>query len=498
MELQLGTFRINERMIPYNDFVSRFYNLCISYGFEPGKIMPSQSFCPDENQGFPIILITKHFGTYPFNHAHIGGVVATDRHGPHAHHGKDLVIIQASHVGYDPDSKHFGSYRRLQHTEDHAVSDSCGKICAVLGWYTNEYAFACENIRFGRLDSEDLVFIDNLLLDSKRESGIFIHLNRLVETEEDGMLHPVLTQSTSKAFRIHPEFKKRLPDSVWQQGKKVPIGKELTSDMFYFKKDIVKTIEGSDHLENNLISNMPEIVTSQFPPLTAAQVNTQVEFDRTYRTIIKEREYHGKNLAFISGMNIDIPPLKGGLFPLTRFVPWAAFIQTQDGRNILLEQDELFDVLQAQPIDNKEQVDLEHAICVMAGTPCKILLVDDERDFVQTLSDRLKLRSIKTDIAYDGESALECVQQDDPPEVIILDIQMPGINGVETLQRVKKTNPDIEVIIITGHVDEDDRKTCLSAGAFAYIQKPLDINELSMVLHDAAEKRKSRNPSKVS
>ena len=79
--------------------------------------MPSRAFCSDESQGYPIILIAKHFGTFPFNHGLVGGIVATDRHGPHAHHGKDLVIIQASHVGYDPESGRFGVYRRLQ-TED--------------------------------------------------------------------------------------------------------------------------------------------------------------------------------------------------------------------------------------------------------------------------------------------------------------------------------------------------------------------------------------------
>ena len=85
----------------YNQFVSRAYNLSKSLGFTPGEIMPSRAFCSDESQGYPIILMAKHFGTFPFDHGQVGGVIATDRHGPHAHHGKDLVIIHASHVGYD-------------------------------------------------------------------------------------------------------------------------------------------------------------------------------------------------------------------------------------------------------------------------------------------------------------------------------------------------------------------------------------------------------------
>jgi hypothetical protein len=110
----LAAFQMAPVSIRYSQFVPRVYNLAKSLGFEQGKIMPSRAFCSDESQGYPIILIARHFGTFPFNHGRVGGIVATDRHGPHAEHGKDLVIIQASHVGYDPDSKKFGVYRRLQ------------------------------------------------------------------------------------------------------------------------------------------------------------------------------------------------------------------------------------------------------------------------------------------------------------------------------------------------------------------------------------------------
>jgi hypothetical protein len=87
----VSDFRI-DYMMRYNLFVPRLYNLCRSLGFGVGNIMPSRAFCADENQGFPTILITKHFGTFPFNHGRVGGIVATDRHGPHA---QDMVIIRA-------------------------------------------------------------------------------------------------------------------------------------------------------------------------------------------------------------------------------------------------------------------------------------------------------------------------------------------------------------------------------------------------------------------
>ncbi|MGD8387527.1 MAG: response regulator [Desulfobacteraceae bacterium] len=120
-------------------------------------------------------------------------------------------------------------------------------------------------------------------------------------------------------------------------------------------------------------------------------------------------------------------------------------------------------------------------------TPSKVLLVDDEREFVQTLSERLLMRDMGSAVAYDGESALDLIQEDEP-EVMILDLRMPGIDGIEVLRRVKQTNPGIEVIILTGHGSEADRKTCLELGAFAYLQKPVDIDRLSETIRQANEK----------
>ena len=123
--------------------------------------------------------------------------------------------------------------------------------------------------------------------------------------------------------------------------------------------------------------------------------------------------------------------------------------------------------------------------------PAKVLLVDDEREFVQTLSERLLLRDMGSAVAYDGESALKLVH-DEEPEVMILDLKMPGIDGIEVLRRVKETQPGIEVIILTGHGSEADRQTCMSLGAFAYLQKPVDIDVLSDTLKKANEKIQSQ------
>ncbi|NDV25030.1 response regulator [Desulfovibrio sp. JC010] len=122
--------------------------------------------------------------------------------------------------------------------------------------------------------------------------------------------------------------------------------------------------------------------------------------------------------------------------------------------------------------------------------PSRVLLVDDEREFVKTLSERLLLRDLGSAVVYDGESALDVVQ-DDEPEVMILDLKMPGIDGIEVLRRVKSDRPSIEVIILTGHGSDDDRKTCMDLGAFAYLNKPVDIDVLSKTLKDAYAKARN-------
>ena len=128
--------------------------------------------------------------------------------------------------------------------------------------------------------------------------------------------------------------------------------------------------------------------------------------------------------------------------------------------------------------------------------PSKVLLVDDEREFIQTLSERLMMRDMGSAVAYDGESALKLIK-DDEPEVIIVDLKMPGIDGFDVLRKVKETHPEIEVIIVTGHGSEEDRRLCMDLGAFAYLQKPLDINALSETIQEANEKIRRKKEKKI-
>ncbi len=119
--------------------------------------------------------------------------------------------------------------------------------------------------------------------------------------------------------------------------------------------------------------------------------------------------------------------------------------------------------------------------------PPKVLLVDDEKEYVQTLSERLTTRNMGPYAVYDGQQALNFVDTD-KPDVMVLDLKMPGINGIEVLQQIKKTNPNIEVIILTGHGSEADRETCMNLGAYAYLQKPTDVEKISATIAEAYKK----------
>ncbi|WP_028581179.1 response regulator [Desulfogranum japonicum] len=119
--------------------------------------------------------------------------------------------------------------------------------------------------------------------------------------------------------------------------------------------------------------------------------------------------------------------------------------------------------------------------------PPKVLLVDDEQEFVQTLSERLNTRNYGSYPVFDGEQAVDLLDSE-TPDVMVLDLKMPGMHGVEVLQKTKEIKPEVEVIILTGHGSEDDRKTCMELGAFAYLQKPVDIVELTAVIDEAYKK----------
>jgi DNA-binding NtrC family response regulator len=107
----------------------------------------------------------------------------------------------------------------------------------------------------------------------------------------------------------------------------------------------------------------------------------------------------------------------------------------------------------------------------------KVLFVDDEEDFVMTMAERMRLRDLGGEVALSGDRALQMLE-DDVPDVMVLDLRMPGLDGMEVLRRVKKAYPAVQVIILTGHGSEQDEDEARRLGAFDYLCKPVDINRL--------------------
>jgi DNA-binding NtrC family response regulator len=118
----------------------------------------------------------------------------------------------------------------------------------------------------------------------------------------------------------------------------------------------------------------------------------------------------------------------------------------------------------------------------------RVLLVDDEEDFVRTLSERLQMRDLDSQTAFDGEEALE-LMEDGIPDVMVLDLKMPGIDGMEVLRRMKKLYPGVQVIILTGHGSDKDEAQARRLGAFEYLQKPVNLEYLMAVLKRAYQKK---------
>ena len=116
----------------------------------------------------------------------------------------------------------------------------------------------------------------------------------------------------------------------------------------------------------------------------------------------------------------------------------------------------------------------------------KVLLVDDEEDFVTALAERLQLRGIETQIATDGQTALTLIESS-PPQVVVLDVMMPGLGGGDVLKRMKADYPHIPVILLTGHTSIEAGTAGMQQGAFDYLVKPVDIQELIAKMEKAVK-----------
>ncbi len=116
----------------------------------------------------------------------------------------------------------------------------------------------------------------------------------------------------------------------------------------------------------------------------------------------------------------------------------------------------------------------------------RVLLVDDEVDFVETLAERLELRGFTPFVANTGEEALAMLD-DAQPQVMVLDLKMPGMSGLVTLTKALAREPDLAVIMLTGHGSDLERDEALSLGAKEYLQKPVDLAALITLLESVSQ-----------
>lgn len=117
-----------------------------------------------------------------------------------------------------------------------------------------------------------------------------------------------------------------------------------------------------------------------------------------------------------------------------------------------------------------------------------VLLVDDELEFLDTLIKRMKKRGLQVAGVNCGEDALAWLDRE-PVDVVVLDVKMPGLDGIETLREIKKRRPLVEVIMLTGHANMEVAVQGMELGAFDYLMKPMDIDELIYKLQDANRKK---------
>ncbi len=118
----------------------------------------------------------------------------------------------------------------------------------------------------------------------------------------------------------------------------------------------------------------------------------------------------------------------------------------------------------------------------------KVLLVDDEEDFIHTLSQRLEVRGLKVTGATRGADAVELVDKQEF-DAIVLDLAMPGMDGLETLKKIRENHPEAEIIILTGHASVKTSIEAMKLGAEDYLEKPVDMQDLLKKIEEAKHKR---------
>ncbi|MBI5252363.1 MAG: response regulator [Desulfomonile tiedjei] len=126
----------------------------------------------------------------------------------------------------------------------------------------------------------------------------------------------------------------------------------------------------------------------------------------------------------------------------------------------------------------------------------KVLLVDDEAPFVEALAKRLDKRGVTVSTAFSGPEALEKLQEDSRIDVVVLDVKMPGMDGIDALKAIKLAYPLVEVVMLTGHATVESAIEGMKLGALDYLMKPCEMEILMTKLQEAKAK-KSKQEDKI-
>jgi DNA-binding NtrC family response regulator len=133
---------------------------------------------------------------------------------------------------------------------------------------------------------------------------------------------------------------------------------------------------------------------------------------------------------------------------------------------------------------------MEGGISPMTDSKPMVMLVDDEEEFVETLKERLEVRGLVVFNANSGKEALEVLDKHRNTDVVILDVKMPEMDGIETLRQIKSRFPLMEVLMLTGHATIDTAIEGMKLGAYDYLMKPCDIESLMAKVQAATDKKR--------
>jgi hypothetical protein len=365
--------------IPYAKFVSSLKSLAVQeYKLNPKTILPCRSVCSDESEAQVTYALDSFFGNSTFNFGRVGGLIAVDRTPAAAHHGKELVIVAATHVGYNPKlnelNSRFGSIFRprmgLNKEDGTAYSTCCGKLLGTISPFLKLYNLASNkkiNIVMKKINGEEkyCIVINNHLLKQK-DNFVMLNLNykRLIKHLND-MPIVIEGRANSTVYELSEQFyEQHIKDKFnLKEESPVPIGKLLTSEYFTFEQsNILETEEGSHLILKNLLPYMSRIVSHPIPELAVANITIAHEFSKAvtlFRTQQEELGIVTRAVLLVAGINLNVYDeelaKKDELLGYqVYFCPYGAYFKPDSGNTYgkVLEREELVSLLRKQKNDS--------------------------------------------------------------------------------------------------------------------------------------------------